>query len=135
MIVEAEGLLTAASRKGRFGRFQCEAAIQSVHVQRPITGSTNYAALVTLYRMLVANYPSIGAKVSLAAVLIESGDAAEAVRTLDEVSRIAVDTYQPYWVARSRAERAIGQDEEAERSLARAIALTASQAGRAFLSE
>ncbi len=41
MIVEAEGLLTAASRKGRFGRFQCEAAIQSVHVQRPITGSTN----------------------------------------------------------------------------------------------
>ncbi len=85
--------------------------------------------------MLVANYPSIGAKVSLAAVLIERGDAAEAVRTLDEVSRTAVDTYQPYWVARSRVERAIGQGEEAERSLARAIALTSSQAARAFLSE
>jgi RNA polymerase sigma-70 factor (ECF subfamily) len=32
MIVEAEGLLTRAAQAGRFGRFQCEAAFQSVHV-------------------------------------------------------------------------------------------------------
>jgi RNA polymerase sigma-70 factor (ECF subfamily) len=37
-IIEAESLLTAAARAGRFGRYQCEAAIQSVHIQRPITG-------------------------------------------------------------------------------------------------
>ena len=44
MIIEAEGLLTSASRAGVFGRYQCEAAIQSVHAQRPITGRTNHAA-------------------------------------------------------------------------------------------
>ena len=44
MIVEAENQLTVASRAGVFGRFQCEAAIQSVHVQRPITGRTNQCA-------------------------------------------------------------------------------------------
>jgi RNA polymerase sigma-70 factor (ECF subfamily) len=48
MIIEAEGLLAQASRRAQFGRFQCEAAIQSVHIQRPITGVTNWAALETL---------------------------------------------------------------------------------------
>lgn len=39
MVIEAEGLLTQAARAGRFGRFQCEAAIQSVHVQRLSPGT------------------------------------------------------------------------------------------------
>ncbi|MGF1455644.1 MAG: DUF6596 domain-containing protein [Alphaproteobacteria bacterium] len=38
LIIEVEGLLTEAARAGQFGRYQCEAAIQSVHVQRPVTG-------------------------------------------------------------------------------------------------
>lgn len=57
LIIEAEGLLTTASRFGQFGRFQCE-AIQSVHFQRLTTGVTKYAALRTLYDLLYAHAPS-----------------------------------------------------------------------------
>ncbi len=134
MIIEAEGLLTAASRFGTFGRFQCEAAIQSVHVQRPVTGVTNHAALVTLYRLLIAVYPSIGAQVGLAAVLVESGKAGEALTLLAALPSAAIDRYQPYWVARARALRALGEGEQARDALARAIALTEAQPVRAFLS-
>ncbi len=111
MIIEAEGHLTAASRFGTFGRFQCEAAIQSVHAQRPVTGVTNHAALVTLYRLLIAAYPSIGAQVSLAAVLVESGKPDEALHLLEALPPAAVERYQPFWVARARALRASGQHE------------------------
>ncbi len=133
MIIEAEGLLTAASRFGTLGRFQCEAAIQSVHVQRPVTGVTNHAALVTLYRLLIAVYPSIGAQVGLAAVLTESGKADEALDLLESLPPSTIDRYQPYWVARAKALKALGEAGKAHRALTRAIALTEAQPVRAFL--
>lgn len=49
LVVEAEGHLTAAKQRGISGRYQYDAAIQSVHVQSPITGRTNHEALATLY--------------------------------------------------------------------------------------
>ena len=60
-IIEAEGFLTAAARAGRFGRYQCEAAIQSVHIQRPVTGRLNLDALRTLYDLLVVRNPTASA--------------------------------------------------------------------------
>lgn len=42
MIEEAEGILAAASRARRPGRFQLEAAIQSVHARRAATGDTDW---------------------------------------------------------------------------------------------
>jgi RNA polymerase sigma-70 factor (ECF subfamily) len=133
MIVGAERLLTLASRSGRLGHYQCEAAIQSVHVQRPIVGRTNHAALVTLYRLLEAHAPSIGAQVGLAAVLVEAGSAAEADRILDAIPPATAEIYQPYWIARARAQIALGRLDAADTSLARAIALTHSEPTRAFL--
>ena len=49
MIIDAEEQLILASRSKIFGRFQCEAAIQSVHAQTAMTGLTQHAALDTLY--------------------------------------------------------------------------------------
>jgi predicted RNA polymerase sigma factor len=46
LIVEAEALLTAAARVGRFDRFQCEAAIQPVHAHRRRRGSCGDAARI-----------------------------------------------------------------------------------------
>jgi RNA polymerase sigma-70 factor, ECF subfamily len=43
-VIEAEGLLTQAARAGQFGRFTCEAAIQSVHAQRAVTGPAAHAS-------------------------------------------------------------------------------------------
>ena len=79
MIVEAEGLLIAACWQGRFGRYPCEAAIQSVHVQCPITGQTNHQALKGLYGLLHMQAPSTGTTVSLAAMLLETAGPARAL--------------------------------------------------------
>ena len=122
MIIEAEGLLTMGARFGRFGRYLCEAAIQSVHVQRAITGKTEYRALEVLYSLLQTHAPSIGAAVGLAAVTLESQGAARALALLDALPEDRVQAYQPYWVTRTRVLQAMGQD--AATCLARAVSLT-----------
>lgn len=133
MIVEAERHLTAASRHATFGRYQCEAAIQSVHVQRPITGQTNHAALATLYGLLAHHSPSIGVLVAQAAAMVEAGDAAAALAALSRLAPLDVTGYQPYWVTLARAEAAAGKHGSALQSLERAIGLTEDPAVRAFL--
>lgn len=134
LIIEAEGHLTNASAKGRFGRFQCEAAIQSVHVQRPITGLTNYLALRTLYDLLLTYAPSIGAQVSRAAVILESGDPAAAAQAMQAIAPEVVQNYQPYWLTRFHILRALG-DPTWRACFDRALELTADEALRLFLLE
>jgi RNA polymerase sigma-70 factor, ECF subfamily len=132
-IIEAEGLLTAAARAGRFGRYQCEAAIQSVHVQRPITGRLNLAALRTLYDLLVSQSDSIGARIGRAVVLAELG---EIDRARDELQALPMDRVQnhaPWWVARSRVAFLAGQTAQAAQALSAAISLTKDAAVRQFL--
>jgi RNA polymerase sigma-70 factor (ECF subfamily) len=68
LIAEAAALLRRASALGRpLGRFQLEAAIQAVHCDRARTGVLDVAALVKLYRGLVALAPTEGAREALAA--------------------------------------------------------------------
>jgi RNA polymerase sigma-70 factor (ECF subfamily) len=133
MIVEAEGLLTRAAQAGRFGRFQCEAAIQSVHVQRPITGRLNLDALATLYELLVQHTDGIGARIGRAVVVAERGDAARALADLDALAPDRVARHQPYWVARARVAALAGRAEDAAASLATALSLTEDPAVRAHL--
>lgn len=134
-IIEAEGLLTTAARFARFGRFQCEAAIQSVHIQRPITGQLNHAALRTLYDLLVAHTDGIGARIGRAVVIAEAEDPLRGLAELDALPPSQVADHQPFWVARSRIARLAGQKVEADDALQRAIALTTDEAVRQFLSE
>jgi RNA polymerase sigma-70 factor (ECF subfamily) len=135
MIIEAETWLTRASRFGQFGRFQCEAAIQSVHVQRPLTGKTNHEALVTLYRLLADHEPSTGAMVGLAAVLVDAGRPEEAMHILDGLPESQADSYQSYWVTRAKMHRTLGQEAAEAEALQKAISLTKDEAVRIFLSE
>ena len=53
-IEEAERLLRAASALGAPGRFQLEAAVQSVHAARRLTGTTDWEAIAVLYDALFA---------------------------------------------------------------------------------
>jgi RNA polymerase sigma-70 factor, ECF subfamily len=135
MIVEAEGHLTAASRAGVFGRYQCEAAIQSVHAQRPITGRTNHAALRTLYGLLAQRCPSIGVLVAQAAALLEAGDADAAAAVLRQLAEADIRGYQPYWATLAAVHAACGQRAEAASALHTAIGLTEDPAIRAFLAQ
>lgn len=101
MIAEAEGLLTSAARSARFGRFQCEAAIQSVHAQRPMSGP-NHEALRMLYDLLATHAPGVGALIGRAAANLDAGDPDAALRCLDALPASATGRHQPYWVTRAR---------------------------------
>jgi RNA polymerase sigma-70 factor, ECF subfamily len=134
-IIEAEGLLTTAARAGRFGRYQCEAAIQSVHVQRPFTGQLNLAALRTLYDLLVSQSDSIGARISRAVVLAELGEVDHARNELDSLPKDRVRNHAPWWVAKSRIATLSRQTDAATEALLVAISLTSDPAVRRFLIE
>lgn len=133
MLIEAEGWLTAAARTGRFGRYPCEAAIQSVHIQRPITGQTNHGALLTLYGLLLAHAPSLGAAVGRAATLLDAGRPAEALAQLQALQDALAEGYQPYWVVRARTLAALGEHEAGAAALQRALTLTQDPAVRDYL--
>ena len=52
LIAEAEALLLAASRMGKPDRYQLEAAVQSAHAVRRVTGRPDWAAIRMLYDAL-----------------------------------------------------------------------------------
>ena len=71
LIAEGEALLRRAHALGApLGRFQLEAAIQSAHCDRARTGTVDRAAIVKLYRGLVAIAPTTGAVQALAALTL-----------------------------------------------------------------
>jgi RNA polymerase sigma-70 factor (ECF subfamily) len=133
MIIEAERQLTIASRSGVFGRFQCEAAIQSVHAQRSITGRTNHEALATLYRLLATHCPSVGVLVAQAAAMVEAGQHRDAFVVLQRLVADEVSDYQPYWVTLGTAFAAAGEKSSADKAMQTAIGLTEDAAIRSFL--
>ena len=134
-IREAETELGAAARMGRIGRFQLEAAIQSVHVDRAQTGRTDWEAIVGFYEHLVRLAPTLGARVAQAAAVAEARGAAAGLALLDTIDRAAVSTYQPFWAVRAHLLRQAGEADGAEEAYDRAIGLTEDPATRQFLLE
>jgi RNA polymerase sigma-70 factor (ECF subfamily) len=132
LVIEAEGLLVAAARARRFGRYQCEAAIQSVHAQGAATGRIDHDTLLTLYDLLAAYAPSLAALVGRATVLAAVSPAA-ALDALDALPPERVAGYQPFWVARARVLDALDRGTEAVEARRTAIALTADPAVRSYL--
>lgn len=128
-VAEAERLLAVAARAALPGRYQIEAAIQSLHVEHAMTGRAPPQALQVLYDMLVAVSPTIGARVARAGAMAEAGYPREALTLLGDVA--GGDDYQPWWAARARAQFLAGDD--AECSLSAAIGLTSDPAVRDYL--
>ncbi len=135
MILEAEGLLTAGARAGRFGRFLCEAAIQSVHCGRAVTGRTDHAALRLLYDLLATHAPGVGVAAARAGALLEAGDVEGAAAALAAITPERVAGYQPYWVIRARVLAARGNAAAARAALATALGLTKDPGVRAWLED
>ncbi len=133
LVVEAERQLTEAARARTFGRFQCEAAIQSVHAQRAITGVLHHDALLTLYGMLLAYAPTVGVAVARAAALLAAGAADEARRALDALAPEDVRTYAPYWVTRAHLAAHTGDADARAHALTTALGLTEAPSVRRFL--
>jgi RNA polymerase sigma-70 factor (ECF subfamily) len=133
VIREAEQELGAAARSGRPGRFQLEAAIQSVHAERAQSGRTDWAAIVLFYEHLVALAPTLGAGVAQAAALAEAQGPARGLALLDRIDPSAVTAYQPYWAVRAHLLRSLGRAADAAQAYDRAIGLAVDPATRRFL--
>ncbi len=131
MMAEAEAALRAAARLGLPGRFQTEAAIQSLHAQSCITGERLHGPLAQLYDALARFAPTTGVLVARAVALAENGNADAALSQLDAIT--VAEAYQPWWVARARILWLRG-DESAARDAASCAAGLSSDPGiRSFL--
>src|ERR1700689_2538828 len=135
-IGEAEGLLRSAGALGAPGRFQLEAAVQSVHAARRLTGTTDWEAIAVLYDALFPLTASAVVAVNRAAAVSHARGAAAGLKLLDEVgAQGGLDAFEPYWVARADLCARMGEVEEARRAYGLAIGLQTDPAARAFLIE
>jgi predicted RNA polymerase sigma factor len=135
LVEEAERLLSTAARAGRIGRFQLEAAIQSVHSQRGRTGYTDWEAIALMYEGLVRFAPTIGALVGRVAAVAEARGAAEGWALLELIPSQVVQNYQPYWALTAYLLRRLERIEESQLAYARAIGLCEDPAMREFLAQ
>lgn len=133
LIQEAESLLRQASASGRPGRFQIEAAIQSVHAQRRFGGRTNWVMVEGFYRILRSVTDAIGARIGHSLAIAQIRGAAAGVAELQSIPGNLVLDHQPYWVAMGHLLRESGSAEAARQAYQRAIALTGVGFVRDFL--
>lgn len=134
MILEGESLLRRASALGSIGRYQLEAALQSAHVTRRLTGEANWAEVVQLYDALAAltGSPVVALNRALAiAELRGAGEALEAIQAVAADGRLA--EYEPYWAARAELLARTGAHAEARHAYEIAIGLERDPAVRRFL--
>ena len=134
LIGEAEALLRAAGAKGKLGRYQLEAAIQSAHVVRRLTGRSDWAAIEQLYDALFSLTGSPVVAINRAIAIAETHGPAAGLAALDALAedrRIA--EYQPYWAARAGLLARMGPAAEADRAYELAIGLESDAAVRRFL--
>lgn len=132
LIRRAELALTQAAKVGAPGRYQTEAAIQSVHAGR-MHGTVDHAALVTLHEVLLHIAPSLGAQVSMAAALAQAGRVADALTQIDTIPANRAAGFQPYWAARAEILRRFNRDREAYDAYTTAIALAPDVAVKSYL--
>jgi RNA polymerase sigma-70 factor (ECF subfamily) len=136
LIEEAEALLRRASRHNAPGRYQLEAAVQSAHAARRLTGRTDWAAIVGLYDALMTMTGSPVVAVNRAIALGEMQDAGAGLAALDAAGADArLAEYQPYWAARADLAAKAGDAAAADAAYARAIGLEADPAVRQFLQQ
>lgn len=133
LIEEAEGHLAEAGSLGRTGRFQLEAAIQSVHSERARTGRTEWTAIVLFYEQLIRISPTLGTRTGYAAAVAEANGAEAGLAVLDGINSDDVSAYQPYWAVRAHLLQRLGKTSEGVDAFDRAIGLAEDPAVRQFL--
>jgi predicted RNA polymerase sigma factor len=133
LIEEAERHLAQAASRGGTGRFQLEAAIQSVHAERARSGRTEWKAIMLFYERLVRISPTLGTRTGHAAAVGEANGPESGLVVLDGIDPDAVSGYQPYWAVRAHLLQRLGKTAEALDAFDRAIGLAEDPAVRQFL--
>jgi RNA polymerase sigma-70 factor (ECF subfamily) len=133
MIDRAEGLLQRAGGMGRPGRFQIEAAIQSAHAQRRVTGVVAWEVVATLYELLMSFTEALGARLGHAIAVGQAFGAEKGWAVLEVLPKERLTDHQPYWAARAHLLAQMGRREEAKAAYERAIGLCDDAAVRGYL--
>lgn len=123
LLISAEAALADAARLRAPGRFQTEAAIQSLHAQRKLGRPPPDGALLALYDALLTQTDAIGPRIARAAALAETAGPEAALAALDALPADRVAAHQPFWAARAAFLAALGRaDAPAARDQAAALA-------------
>jgi RNA polymerase sigma-70 factor (ECF subfamily) len=133
LIREGERYLRRAHALRSIGRFQLEAAIQSVHCARASTGVTDWVALRQLYTALLQVAPTLGARVAHAATIGRTDGPHAGLAALDAITDAALQRFQPAWATRAHLLALAGRAKEARAAYDRAISLTTEPAVRRYL--
>jgi predicted RNA polymerase sigma factor len=134
LIDEAEALLARASALNTIGRYQLEAALQSAHVHRCLTGAANWPAVISLYDALLTLSGSPVVAINRAVAIAELHGASTALAALDQLSADPrLGEYQPYWAARAELLTKTGAHALARHAYDLAIGLERDPAVRRFL--
>ena len=134
LILAAEKILKRAAARQTPGRYQLEAAVQSVHALRKYTGKTDWPAIVVLYQQLMVLTDSPVVAINYAIALAETAGplpALQALPTLQAQPRL--QNYQAYWAARANLLMRAGRRQEAAEAYDLAIGLESDPAVRVFL--
>lgn len=132
-IARGEGYLRRAHRLGRIGRFQLEAAIESVHCARRISGTTDRIALAKLHNALIQVAPTLGARVAHAAAIGGTDGPGAGLELLDAIDGPAISRSQPAWVTRAHLLAEAGRTSEAALAWKKAVSITTDPAVRRYL--
>src|SRR5438094_598609 len=133
LIDEAEKHLHSAAGFKRMGRYQLEAAIQSVHASRAKTGRIDWKEIALLYEGVVRIAPRIGSLVGRAVAIAQAGEPGTGFAALKQIPADQTANYQPYWAARGHLLRLLDRNDEAVEAFNRAASLTDDPALREYL--
>ncbi len=134
MACEAEKKLRTAGALKQPGRFQLEAAIQSVMVQSRWTGADMRLPTWTLHGLLAQKAPTIGNLVGLAAATATVHGPEAGLHELAQLPDAMTRDYQPFWALKAQLMLQLGADPQAtEMAFRQAIGLTEDGAVRAYL--
>jgi RNA polymerase sigma-70 factor, ECF subfamily len=134
LIDEAEALLFRASGVGIVGRYQLEAAVQSAHAARRLSGRTDWRAIERLYEALAAITGSPVVPINRAVAVGETRGPEAGLAVLDALAGDArLADYQPYWAARAGLLARVGDIFTADIAYRQAIGLETDPAVRRFL--
>lgn len=125
--------LTKAAELRDPGRYQTEAAIQSIHIDARIRGVDLSIHLARMHDVLASQAPTIGNLIARAAAWSNAGYAREALQMLDEIGAGSVESHQPYWAVRAAVLRSMGEHSDSAACYQRAAGLTTDQAVRRWL--
>ncbi len=126
-------LLQRAQQMNKPGRFQLEAAIQSVHIARKETARTDWDALNRLYFALIQIEPTAGSLVAQAVVTARLHGYDAGLDSLAQLEAKLQTAFQPLWAARAEFHSRNGDIEAALEAYQKAISLTTEAPSRRFL--